>query len=53
MESDKNKASHQKVQTFRQHLAHQVSVKFCIDPANGLKPVMNFRIKEFLGIHFI
>lgn len=42
-------ANHQKVRTYGQHLARQVSVQFCIDPANGVKPVINLRDEKFVG----
>ncbi len=32
-------ATHQKVKNYGQHLARQVSVGFCIDPADGVEPV--------------
>ena len=43
----------EKVNNFGQHLARQVSVGFCIDPADGVEPVMNLRDEEFLGQLFI
>ena len=42
-------ASHQKIKTYGQHLARQVSVQFCIDPADGVEPVVNLRDEKFVG----
>lgn len=47
-EDDKISASDQKVRTYRPYLACQVSVQFCIDLADGVKPVINLKNKKFV-----
>lgn len=42
-------ASHQKIRNYGQHLARQVSVQFCIDPADGVEPVVNLRMRNLLA----
>ena len=42
-------ASHQKVKSYGQHLACQVTVGFCVDPADRVKLVGNLEQEKFLG----
>ena len=42
-------STNQKVKNYGQHLALQVSVGFCIDPAEGVEPVINVKHEEFPG----
>ncbi len=48
-ESDGIWATQQKVKSYGQHLARQVTVGFCVDPADGVEPVRNLEHEEFLG----
>ena len=42
-------STNQKVKNYGQHLARQVSTRFCIYPAEGVEPVMNLKYEEFPG----
>lgn len=41
--------TNQKVRNYRQHLARQVSIRFCMDPAERVEPVINLKSEELLG----
>ena len=40
-------AQQQKARNYGQHLAQQVSIGFCIDPAYGVEPVVHQKLTEF------
>ena len=42
-------AQNQKARDYGQHLAQQVSIGFCIDPAYGVEPVIHQKPTEFSG----
>lgn len=42
-------ANYQKVRIYRQYLACQVFVQFCIDPIDKIEPVINLKNEKFIG----
>lgn len=49
LEDDGIWATYQKVRNYRQHLARQVSVQFCIDLVDGVELVVNLRNEKLSG----
>lgn len=41
--------SNKRARTYGQQLAQQVFVSFCIDPAEGIEPIMHLQLARFLG----
>lgn len=48
-EDNKIWASYQKVKIYRQYLACQVFVQFCMDPTDRIKLVINFKDEKFVS----